>query len=113
MTEIEKVDVPHMLYALHPGSLPPKGVREKTRIDISAEDLVRLYRLKAWEFIIWDPADGYDWFDFIHLYPSYYERYTRLPDGTSENDVPCGSSFEKSRRAGTSSGSRAGITRKR
>lgn len=77
------------MYALHPGSLPPVGALDKTRIEVTADDLVRLYKLRPWEWIVWDRSDGYDWFDFIHLYPSYYGRYTLRPDRTPEKDIPC------------------------
>lgn len=75
------------MYALHPGSLPPKGATDKYRIDVSAEDLQRLYKLEDWEFILWDPAEELDYMDFIHLYPSYYGRYT-LTNGKPSKDVP-------------------------
>lgn len=101
------------MYALHPGSLPPKDPKGKVREEVSADDLAKFYKLKKWEYIVWDPTDEYDYLDFIHLYPSYYGRYTLRPDRTPENDVPCGSHLEKSRRAGMSSGSRAATTRKR
>lgn len=76
------------MYALHPGSLPPKDPLGKTRTQVTADDLVKLYKLKSWEYIVWDPTDHFDWFDFIHLYPNYYGRYARNPDGTPEKDVP-------------------------
>jgi hypothetical protein len=78
------------MYALHPGSLPPHGARAKERLDVTAEDLIALYSVPPEECIVWDAADKYDWFDFIHLYPSYYDRYTLKRDGTPEKDVPLG-----------------------
>lgn len=101
------------MYALHPGTLPPESPTVHERVDVTAEDLMLLYGITAEDCIVWDPTDGYDWFDFIHLYPSYYDRYTLRSDGTPENDVPCGSHLEKSHRAGTRSNSRAATTRKR
>lgn len=101
------------MYALHPGSLPPESPLAKERTEVSAEDLMLLYGVPAEDCITWDPTDGYDWFDFIHLYPSYYDRYTLKRDGTPHKDVPCGSHLEKSHRAGGSSASRAATTRKR
>ena len=77
------------MYALHPGSLPPKDPLGKKRIEVTEADLVRLYKLKKWEYIVWDPTDGYDHFDFIHLYPSYYGRY-HLIDGHPQKDLPNG-----------------------
>jgi hypothetical protein len=77
------------MYALHPGSLPPHGAKAKERLDVSADDLIALYGIvDRNECIVWDSKDGYDWFDFIHLYPSYYDRYTLKRDGTPEKDVP-------------------------
>jgi hypothetical protein len=79
------------MYALHPGSLPPHGAKAKERLDVSADDLIALYGIvDRNECIVWDAKDGYDWFDFIHLYPSYYDRYTLKRDGTPEKDVPLG-----------------------
>lgn len=78
-----------MMYAIHPGSLPPTDPRGKERIQVTAADLAKLYHLEKWEYIVWDPTDNYEWYDFIHLYPSYYGRYTRKPDRTPELDVPC------------------------
>lgn len=100
------------MYALHPGSLPPHSAKAKERIDVTAEDLMALYGVSAEECITWDAADGYEWFDFIHLYPSYYERYTLRTNGTPENDVPCGSYLEKSHQAGGSSSSRVVTSKK-
>ncbi len=77
------------MYALHPGSLPPKGALDKQRIEVSAKDLVRLYKLGPHDYIIWDPEDGYDPQDFIHLYPSFYSRYT-LVNGLPQSDLPNG-----------------------
>jgi hypothetical protein len=76
------------MYALHPGSLPPVSAKAKERVEVTAEDLIALYHIDPTECIVWDKTDGYDWFDFIHLYPSYYERYTLKPDGTPEKDIP-------------------------
>ncbi len=101
------------MYALHPGSLPPVSAKAKERIEVTAEDLIALYHIDPSECIVWDKADGYDWFDFIHLYPSYYERYTLRPDGTPEKDIPCDFASSLSRRVGTPSNSRAATTRKR
>ena len=101
------------MYALHPGSLPPTSPLANERTEVTAEDLIALYGITADDCIVWDASDGYDWFDFIHLYPSYYDRYTLHADGTPENDVPCGSHLEKSRRAGGRSNSPAATTRKR
>lgn len=95
------------MYALHPGSLPPHGAKAKDRLDVSAEDLMELYGVSAEECITWDPADGYEWFDFIHLYPSYYERYILKKDGTPEKDIPCGYTFATASEAGTLRGSPA------
>ena len=86
------------MYALHPGSLPPRSPKATDRIDITAADLMALYGVAPEDCITWDPADQYDWFDFIHLYPSYYDRYTLRPDGNPENDVPVG--FESRTRTG-------------
>jgi len=77
------------MYALHPDSLPPKSPKATERLDVSAEDLIALYGVDPADCIVWDRNDGYDWFDFIHLYPSYYERYTLRKDGTPEKDIPC------------------------
>jgi len=49
-----------------------------------------LYSVSADDCIVWDPTDDYDWFDFTHLYPSYYDRYTLNPEGIPEKDVPIG-----------------------
>lgn len=76
------------MYALHPSSLPPHGPKATTRLEVSATDLRALYGVSEEDSILWDPADGYDWFDFIHLYPSYYDRYTLKTDGTPEKDIP-------------------------
>lgn len=95
------------MYALHPGSLPPEDPKSQTRRPVTADDLVRLYKLPPHEYIVWDPHDGYDWFDFIHLYPSYYGRYTLLHDGTPEKDVPCDYSSSGAWLDGRLSGSRA------
>lgn len=84
------------MYALHPGSLAPEDPKSQTRRPVTADDLVRLYKLPPHEYIVWDPRDGYDWFDFIHLYPSYYGRYTLLKDGTPDKDLPCESSLRLS-----------------
>lgn len=78
------------MYALHPGSLPPHGAHATARLNVSAEDLIALYSVPAEECIIWNTADKYDWFDFIHLYPSYYDRYSLHADGTPDKDVPLG-----------------------
>jgi hypothetical protein len=94
------------MYALHPGSLPPRSAKAKERVDVTAEDLIALYAIDPTECIVWDKADGYDWFDFIHLYPSYYERYTLKPDGTPEKDVPCDFVFKSSAVKGTSKSSK-------
>ena len=101
------------MYALHPGSLPPHSPKAVERTPVSASDLMALYGVAREDCIVWDPADGYDWFDFIHLYPSYYDRYTLRHDGTPENDVPCGSHLEKSHPVGGRSNSRAATSRKR
>lgn len=77
------------MYALHPGSLPPKDPKGTQRIEVTAKDLQRLYKLKTHEFIVWDPKDGYDYNEFIHLYPSYYGRY-QLIQGQPQKDVPNG-----------------------
>lgn len=100
------------MYALHPGSLPPHSPKATERTDVNADDLRTLYGVSEEDSIVWDPADGYDWFDFIHLYPSYYERYTLKPDGTPEKDVPCVSKPLGGTRttAGGSSGSIAVIS---
>lgn len=76
------------MYALHPGSLPPHSPKATERTDVTAEDLIALYGVQREDCIVWDKHDGYDWFDFIHLYPSYYDRYTLHKDGTPEKDVP-------------------------
>lgn len=78
------------MYALHAGSLPPRSPRATERTEVSAEDLKALYSVPDEDCIVWNPTDGYDWFDFIHLYPSYYDRYTLQNDGTPEQDVPEG-----------------------
>lgn len=104
------------MYALHPGSLPPEDPKSQQRRPVTADDLVRLYRLDPHDYIVWDPQDGYDWFDFIHLYPSYYGRYTLLHDGTPPKDVPCITRSLSSLRGGSSSDSPAATstrTRKR
>jgi hypothetical protein len=101
------------MYALHPGSLPPKSAKATERTQVDASDLIALYGVPAEECIVWNPADGYDWFDFIHLYPSYYERYTLKSNGAPEKDVPdvpyaCpGSSNPLSTRRNTAKPSRA------
>lgn len=77
------------MYALHPGTLPPRGPKATQRTDVTADNLMALYGIAPEDCILWGSHDGYDWFDFIHLYPSYYERYTLKPDGTPEKDVPC------------------------
>lgn len=101
------------MYALHPGSLPPRSAKATHRTDVTAADLIALYAVPADECIVWDKADGYDWFDFIHLYPSYYERYALKADGTPEHDVPCPSASSASPQGGTRSASPAATTRKR
>lgn len=98
------------MYALHPGSLPPHSPKATERLDVSASDLMALYGVSAEDCIVWDPTDKYDWFDFIHLYPSYYERYTLRPSGTPENDVPCVSIPLGGRKGSGSSGSAAAIS---
>lgn len=90
------------MYALHPGSLPPEDPKSQVRREVTAADLVKLYKLDPHDYIVWDPRDGYDWFDFIHLYPSYYGRYTLLHDGTPPKDVPCGFTFSTTSKGGTS-----------
>lgn len=77
------------MYALHPGSLPPKSPKASERIEVTADDLIALYGIQPEDAIVWNPRDGYDWFDFIHLYPSYYDRYQLRKDGTPEKDLPC------------------------
>lgn len=98
------------MYALHPGSLPPKDPLGKTRTEVTADDLVALYKLKSWEYIVWDPTDNYDWFDFIHLYPNYYGCYRRGKDGTPESGIPCATKPLGGRKAGGSSSSAAAIS---
>lgn len=75
------------MYALHPGSLPPRRAEDKQRIQVTEEDLARYYKLQYGDYIVWDPTDTLEWFDFIHLYPMYYGRYT-LTDGKPRKDVP-------------------------
>lgn len=100
------------MYALHPGSLPPHSAKAHERLDVSADDLKALYGVSDEDCIVWDARDGYDWSDFIHLYPSYYERYTLRPDGTPEKDVPCVSKpLGGARGSGSSSSSAATSTR--
>ncbi len=95
------------MYALHPGSLPPHSPKATERIEVSESDLRALYGVAQEDCIVWDAADGYDWFDFIHLYPSFYDRYTLKPDGTPESDVPCVSKPLGGARGSGSSGSAA------
>ncbi len=96
------------MYALHPGSLPPKDVKSQTREDVTADDLARLYKLQSWEYIVWDPTDNYDYLDFIHLYPNYYGRYG-LKGRRPEPQVPCDyvSTSSAASRGGKSSSRRA------
>ncbi len=99
------------MYALHPGSLPPKDVKSQTREEVTEADLARLYKLKPHEYIVWDPTDNYDYLDFIHLYPNYYGRY-RLINRRPEPQVPCDyvSTSSAVSRAGKSSRRSAGTS---
>lgn len=48
-------------YALHKGS---DGLQS-----VSVLDLVELYELKPFEWIIWEPDSPRRWKDYVHLYP--------------------------------------------
>lgn len=101
------------MYALHPGSLPPKDPSRKApRLDVTEEDLVRLYKLQYGDYIVWDPTDTLEWFDFIHLYPMYYGHYTFNKDGKPGKDIPCTptSTSSPTLRGGSSSTSQAART---
>ncbi len=64
-------------YAVHPGWITSKHDGQRHYIGIAA--LVRLYKIQAKEWIVWNSHFGHLWEDYIHLYPNYHGNY-RLPD---------------------------------
>lgn len=65
-------------YAIHPGWVASKNDGQSHFIN--AYRLAGLYHLDNDEYIIWDqfaPQRGFEWKDYIHLYPDYQGRYGR------------------------------------
>jgi hypothetical protein len=71
-----------IMYAIHPGYVTSKNDGDLHYI--STAQLVRLYRLRTSEYIVWDDKRpetylGRNREDYVHLYPRYDGNYGR-PD---------------------------------
>lgn len=69
-------------YALHPGVVISRNDGQKHFIGVGA--LATLYRLRHYEYIVWDKdKHGRSWDDYVHLYPKTDGNYGR-PDMPEE-----------------------------
>ena len=65
-------------FAVHPEEVSSKSDRQRHYVGVLA--LVRLYGLRAGEYVVWDDQRpdthlGRRWNDYLHLYPLYEGNY--------------------------------------